>query len=84
MRKTPLAKVSKKRKKTLSEEAKARDEMLEKCEGHCFICGRFAPLEKNHTRDRKRFVLSCRECHSPDGVHKYLDEIRKEHGIEEV
>ena len=75
MKKTPLRKVSDKRKETLRVEAKLAADMLEACKGHCMICGKLAPLEKNHTRDRKRFVLSCRSCHSPGGVHKYLDEV---------
>jgi len=74
MRKSFLKKMSKKRQEILSEEAVIANEMLIACQGHCMLCGKYAPLEKNHTRDRKRFVLSCRECHSPNGRHKYLNE----------
>ena len=76
MRKSHLKKMSKKCQAILSEEAIIVNKMLIACQGRCMICGKFASLEKNHTRDRKRFVLSCRECHLfPNGRHKYLDDM---------
>ena len=69
---TRLNPISKKKQAIIRQENILRDEMLVDCQGKCMICGKFKPLEKNHTRYRKRFVMSCRECHSPGGVHKYL------------
>ena len=76
MKKSPIKKISPKRQKTLRDEAKVVSEMLEQCEGRCMICGQkpFSGLEKNHTKDRKRFILSCRSCHAPGGAHKYLED----------
>ena len=77
MRKSFLKKMSKKRQEILSEEAIIVKLLLEQCQGRCMICGKLAPLEKNHTRDRKRFVMSCRQCHQGGthiGNHRYLDE----------
>ncbi len=72
MKKSRIAPISKKKQAILKAENILRDKMLEECQGKCMICGKFKPLEKNHTRDRKIFRMSCRECHSPGGVHKYL------------
>ena len=67
--------ISVKRKIKLMQEAVLALEMLERSQGRCMICGAVAPLEKNHTRDRKRFILTCRSCHCPGGKHKYLDDV---------
>lgn len=72
MKKSRISPISKKRVAILKAENILRDKMLEECQGKCMICGKFKPLEKNHTKDRKRFAMTCRACHSPDGVHKYL------------
>lgn len=69
-----LNKVSLKQERIKREENKLAQEMLEQCGGKCMICGKTAPLQKNHTRNRRRFILSCVECHFPDGYHKYLDD----------
>ena len=74
MKQTPLRKVSQKKAKILREEAEARADMMARYQGCCMLCGRFGRLEKNHTRDRTRFVMSCLSCHSPGGVHRYLDD----------
>ena len=76
MKKTPLKRTSKKKQKVLRDEAKLQEEMMNEYEGACMLCGVFGrPLERNHTKDRKTFVMSCHPCHQgPNGVHKYLDE----------
>lgn len=73
-----INKISAKQMALKKEEDIKAQEMLEICEGKCMICGKIAPLEKNHTRNRKRFLLSCHECHSPKGIHRYLDEVENE------
>lgn len=81
MKRTRINPISKKKQRVLREEAKIEAEMLEKCQGHCMLCHKLPDwrgLERNHTKDRTRFVLSCRSCHSPDGVHKYLDDLLQE------
>ena len=70
-----LNKISQKQGLIKKEENKIAQDMLEKCQGKCMICGKFAPLEKNHTRARTRFILTCQECHFPNGIHRYLDEV---------
>ena len=75
MKQTELKRISDKRKELLRQEAKKVKELMAECQGHCMICGKFAPLEKNHSRDRKRFIMSCRECHFPNGRHRYLDDV---------
>ncbi len=72
-----MKRISKKREAILKAENILRDAMIKHQLDtvgyiYCMLCGRSAPLEKNHTRYRKRFVMSCRECHRPGGVHKYL------------
>jgi len=74
MKRTAIKKISEKRKKLLEAEDILARLMLEECGGKCMLCGKKASLEKNHTRNRKRFILTCRECHSPGGVHRYLDD----------
>ena len=68
--------ISDKRRKILAEEALIVQQFLERYGGRCMIC-RGKPdwrgLSKNHTKDRKLFILSCASCHSPNGEHKYLD-----------
>lgn len=74
MKRSPINKISDKRKKILAEEEIEKKMLLEACEGKCMECGKYAPLEKSHNRPRTRFILVCRECHSPKGRHKYLDD----------
>lgn len=69
-----INKVSAKQHEVKANENIQAQELLEKCKGKCMICEQKAPLEKNHTRDRKRFILTCHDCHSPLGQHKYLDD----------
>jgi hypothetical protein len=69
-----LTKISKKQKQIKNREGLEAQNMLELCGGKCMICGKATPLEPNHTRDRTLFILSCHECHFPNGYHKYLDE----------
>ena len=71
--KTPIRRVSDKQKRIIADERKIANTMIEECKGRCMICGKVARLEKNHTRDRKGFIMSCHECHFPNGYHKYLD-----------
>ena len=78
LRRKKLNPISEKRKKLLGAEDIVAQKMLESCGGKCMLCGKYAILEKNHTRDRKRFILTCRECHRPGGVHRYLDDWNKE------
>ncbi len=74
MKQTPLKRTSKKKQKVLRDEAKLQEEMMHLYQGACMLCGVFGrPLERNHTKDRTKFCMSCRECHSPNGVHKYLE-----------
>ena len=52
--------------------------LLEQCKGLCMVCGNppdFRGLQKNHTRKRDIFILTCADCHSPEGEHKYLEEL---------
>ena len=72
--KKPMNKVSAKQKAIKKKEQTEAEEMLERFGGKCMICGEKVPLEKNHTRDRKKFILTCHRCHFPDGYHKYLDD----------
>lgn len=68
--------ISDKRRKLLAEETLIVQQLLERYEGKCMICGGlpdFRGLQKNHTKDRKLFILSCAPCHSPKGKHEYLD-----------
>ena len=73
-----LHKVSKKQAGIKEYESAKAQDMLKTCKGKCMICGNIAPLGKNHTRDRKRFILSCYDCHFPNGIHRYLDEVENE------
>jgi len=73
-----LNKVSKKQVVIKNTEKIKAQELLEICGGKCMKCGKIAPLAKNHTRDRKRFILSCYDCHFPNGIHRYLDEVENE------
>ncbi len=74
MKQSPLKKVSKKQQAILRREAKQMKQMLEESDGMCWVCGQRPAVEPSHTRDRKRFKPSCRECHYPNGEHKYLGE----------
>ncbi|KKL83964.1 hypothetical protein LCGC14_1969440 [marine sediment metagenome] len=69
-----MRRVSKKRQAILTQEAIQLKIMLEQSNGLCWICKKRRAVEKSHTKKRDRFVPSCRECHSPDGKHKYLEE----------
>ena len=78
MKRIPLKPVSNKRKAILSQEAIIEKLLLEKCGGKCMLCGKYAPLERSHTRKRDRFILVCRECHEGGnklGNHKYLEDV---------
>lgn len=69
--------ISEKRRRLLAKEALMVRHFLEQYEGKCMICGKkpdFRGLQKNHTKDRKHFILTCALCHSPNGEHKYLDD----------
>lgn len=77
MKKTPLTRISDKRKAILAQESIATQILLEQYKGKCMVCGKepdFRGLQKSHTRDRKRFILVCASCHSPNNEHKYLEE----------
>ena len=78
MRKSRINPISDNRKKLLMEEDKIAQKLLAECKGKCMICGKSAILEKNHTRNRKRFILTCHPCHFPAGYHRYLDDWNKE------
>ena len=73
LRRKALRGTSKKKQKVLRDEAKLMAEMVAQSDGCCWICGKYAALEPSHTKDRTRFIPSCRPCHSPNGVHKYLE-----------
>ena len=73
MKQTPLKPISKNRQRIERQEAIKMKSMLKQSNGLCWICRARKATEKSHARDRKTFVPSCRECHSPNGVHKYLD-----------
>ncbi len=76
MKRTRIKPISEKREAILKAENILRDKMLEECQGRCMICRKLPDwrgLEKNHTKYREVFILSCRECHSPGGVHRYLE-----------
>ena len=82
MKKTPLRRISDRRKALLEKETIQTQILLENCGGLCMTCGQkpdFRGLQKSHTRNRKRFILECANCHSPKGEHRYLpDEKVKE------
>jgi len=76
MKRTPIKPVSKKRQQILGREAIQVKLLLEQCKGLCMTCGQkpdWRGLQKSHTRDRKRFILQCANCHSPNGEHQYLE-----------
>ena len=84
MKRTALESMSNKKRKVLAEEARKVKLLLEQCKGRCMLCWKkpdFRGLCKNHTKDRKDFVLSCYPCHTPDGRHKYLNEVEKDEDI---
>ena len=69
--------ISDKRRKLLAEDALIVQQFFRKYGVRCMICGQgpdFRGLQKNHTKDRKLFILTCASCHSPNGEHKYLDD----------
>lgn len=70
-----LRPLSSKKQAVLDSEAEEYQRMLERSNGLCWICMVKKATEKNHSRDLKRFVPSCRECHAPNGKHIYLDEV---------
>ena len=74
MKRSRIKPISEKRRALLGIEALLALQMLEACEGKCMACGKMAPLEKSHTRDRKRFIMSCHSCHWPADIHRYLDD----------
>jgi len=74
LRRSRINPISAKRKAILGREAIQVKLLLEACGGCCMMCGKQAPLEKSHTRKRGRFILVCRECHSPKGKHQYLED----------
>ena len=83
-RKTPLKPMSKKMRKQKAQETKLTQELLEKSNGVCALCGRtpdfrgFSKHEIVHrsqggsATDPNNTILICGRCHS------------KEHGIKEV
>ncbi|MBA7568413.1 hypothetical protein ES708_10134 [subsurface metagenome] len=71
MRQKRIKPISDKRKAVLGREAIQVKLLLEACGGCCMMCGKQAPLEKSHTRRRGRFILVCRECHSPENRHRF-------------
>jgi|GEM_PF-2617556 hypothetical protein len=83
-RKTPLRKMSKKMRKQKTQEAKLTQELLEKNNGVCALCGRvpdwrgFSKHEIVHRSqggsaiDSNNTILICGRCHSA------------QHGINEV
>ena len=86
MKKTRINRISKKKQAIIRQENILRDKMLEHQLDtvgyiYCMLCGKkpdWRGLEKNHTKDRKLFALSCHECQewpSPDGRHRYLDAV---------
>ena len=83
MKKTRINRISKKKQAIIRQENILRDKMLEHQLDtvgyiYCMLCGKkpdWRGLEKNHTKDRERFCMSCRACHSPGGVHRYLDDL---------
>jgi len=86
MKKSRISRVSKKKQAIIRQENILRDKMLEECGGLCMICKKkpdWRGLCKNHTKDRKNFVLSCYPCHSPGGVHsvhsvhRFLEDVWK-------
>lgn len=77
MKKSRIKPLSNKKKEVLEREAIQVKLLLEACKGLCMECGQkpdFRGLQKSHTRGRKRFILVCSECHSPDGKHQYLND----------
>ncbi len=74
MRKTPIKRVSKKMQAIKRKEKIQYQIMVDQSDGLCWVCRKSMAVEPSHTKDRKRFVPSCRECHSPNGVHKFLPE----------
>ncbi len=72
MRKTPIKRISKKMQAIKRKEKIQYQIMIDQSDGLCWVCYARRAVELSHTKDRKRFVPSCRECHAPDGVHRYL------------
>ena len=77
MKRSRISPISNKRRANLRREAVLASEMLGAYDGKCMSCGKQAPLEKSHTRDRKRFIMSCHSCHWPAGIHRYLDDYKE-------
>ena len=80
MKRTLLKRLSPQKKCELIEEQKIVKELLEICKGMCMNCGKkpdWLGLQKSHTKDRKKFILVCVNCHSPEGKHQYLKELIK-------
>jgi len=77
MKRSRIKPISDKQKRIIANEREVANKMLEECQGQCMICGEVTRLEKNHTRDRTRFIMSCHNCHFPNGYHKYLDDGEK-------
>ncbi len=85
MKKSKIPRISDKRRAILAREAIQVKLLLEACGGRCMICGKWVGdknLHKSHTRNRRRFVMSCYECHFPENRHKYLKD--KEVGNEKL
>lgn len=74
MKHTPLSRISQKQRAIKAREKVLMEQMMKESDGLCMKCGKSAPLEKSHTRDRSRFIMLCRACHSPGGEHRYLEE----------
>lgn len=77
MKRSRISPISAKRRANLRREKVLADEMLGAYDGKCMSCKVRPATEKSHTRDRKRFAMVCRPCHSPNGIHRYLDDYKE-------
>ena len=69
-----IGRISQKQRAIKAREKVSMVQMMKESNGMCWLCGARRAVEPNHTKDRKHFVPSCRACHSPGGVHQYLEE----------
>lgn len=77
MKRTLLSKISKRQRAIKAGEEVLMAQMMKESDDLCWICKKRPAVEPSHTKDRKRFVPSCRACHTGGnklGDHRYLEE----------
>lgn len=72
-----IGRISKKQRAIKAREKVLMEQMMKESNGLCWLCRKRQAVEPSHTKDRKRFVPSCRACHTGGnklGDHRYLEE----------